>query len=90
MRHLDTSGLTASGMNATHLRENITEFIKFVPTCQKMSYVRLVIYSVSYISNSSKPMYELCIDTVEPFPRNEEGVIYILVITDSFYICYVT
>jgi hypothetical protein len=75
---------TASGLDATHLREEITEFIKFCPTYQKISYVRPVIHSVPYISNGTKPMYELCIDTVSPFPRDEEGFIYIVVIIESF------
>jgi transposase InsO family protein len=75
---------TASGLDATRLKEDITEFIKFCPTCQKMSYVRPIIHSIPYVSNGSKPMYELCIDTVGPFHRDGEGFMYIVVIIDNF------
>jgi transposase InsO family protein len=75
---------TASGMDATRLREGVTEFIKFCPTCQKMSYVRPVVHSILCISDGTKPMYELCIDTVRSCPKDEEGLIYIVVIIDSF------
>jgi hypothetical protein len=44
---------TASGLDAVNLREDIKEFIKFCPTCKKISYVRPIIYSIPYISNGS-------------------------------------
>jgi transposase InsO family protein len=43
-----------------------------------------VFHSNPYVTNGVKPMYELCIDTVGPFPRDEEGFMYIVVIIDSF------
>jgi hypothetical protein len=64
---------TASGLDANNLREDIKEFIKFFPTCQKMSYVRPIIYFLPYITNGAKPMYELCIDTVGLSPETTKG-----------------
>jgi hypothetical protein len=49
-----------------------------------MSYVRPIVTSIPYVLGGSKPMFKLCIDTVGPFPKDEEDNEYIVVIIDSF------
>jgi hypothetical protein len=49
-----------------------------------MTYVRPIVTSIPYVLGGSKPMYKLCIDTVGPFPIDEEENTYIVVIIDSF------
>ena len=74
----------ASGLDANHLKEDITEFIKFCPTCQKMSYVRPIIYSTPYVSSGTKPMHEVHMDTVGPWAPDKDGYTQVIVIIDNF------
>ena len=72
------------GLEQINLREDITEFIKLCPICQKMSYVRPVIRSLSFVLGGSKPMYKLSLDTVGPIDPDEEGYKYVIAFIDNF------
>ena len=74
----------ASGLVGASLNSDIQEFIKFCPICQKMSYVRPIIYSTPYVSNGTSPMRELHIDTVGPFNTDRHGIAHVVVIIDNF------
>jgi hypothetical protein len=73
-----------SELDQINKRENIKEYIKFCPTCQKMSYIRPTIHSIPYVSSGTKPMYEVCIDSVGPFPADKDDCKHIIVIIGSF------
>ena len=73
-----------SGLKGSNLEKDIREFIKFCPVCQKMSYLRPVIFSTPYTSSGTHPMRDLHIDTVGPFPKEVSGNMFIIVIIDSF------
>ena len=49
-----------------------------------MSYIRPTIHSIPYVSSGTKPMYEVCIDSVGPFPADKDNYKYIIVIIDNF------
>ena len=72
-----------SGLDEANLRKDIIEFIKFCPTCQKMSYIRPITHSQPFVLSSDRPMHKVCIDSVGPFPVDAEGYTYIIVIIDS-------
>jgi hypothetical protein len=50
-----------SGLDQINLREDIKEYIKFCPTCQKMSYIRPTIHSIPYVSSGTnvRSLYRL-------------------------------
>jgi transposase InsO family protein len=74
----------ASGLVGSNLEKDVKEFIRFCPICQKMSYVRPIIFSTPYVSSGTSPMKELHIDTVGPFPKDISGSLHIIVIIDNF------
>ena len=73
-----------SGLIGANLERDVKEFIRFCPVCQKMSYIRPVIYSQPFVSSGTHPMRELHIDTVGPFPLDNTGALHIVVIIDNF------
>ena len=74
--------------NATEAPPNIRawvdKFIKQCPCCQKMSQLRIPIHTTPYSTATYRPMQRINIDTMGPFPVDEDGNAHILVIIDTF------
>ena len=50
------------------MKDDIEEFIKICPCCQKMSAVKNPVISYTYTTSTYKPMECLNIDFIGPFP----------------------
>jgi hypothetical protein len=67
------------------LRKDVIEFCRRCPCCQKQSLIRPTIKTKRFIlSSRDKAMKDIAIDTLGPFPADEQGNTYIVVITDCF------
>ena len=51
------------GINHPKLREEVTDFIKACPCCQKMSFIKPIIHTNQYVTFSTEPMKCLNIAT---------------------------
>jgi len=72
------------GYNWRYMRLHISKFIKLCACCQKMSYLKPVIISHPFTIGVYEPMERLAVDTVGPFPEDEFGNCYIIVIICCF------
>ena len=68
-----------------NMRKDIQNFIAQCPCCQKNRMTPFTgVVSKYTLSTKTGPMKRLSIDTVGPFPEDEDGNIYILVVIDNF------
>jgi transposase InsO family protein len=67
-----------------HLRTYIKEFIDKCPVCQKLSTLKVPIQAHTFTTATYEPHQRLNMDTIGPFPDDEDGYCYILVIIDTF------
>ena len=77
--------LKSNGKEWRHMEKDVTNYIAQCPCCQKnrMTPFRGTVTKFT-LSTTNRPMARLSIDTVGPFPADEEGNEYILVIIDNF------
>ena len=66
------------------MRQDVRCFIDHCPACQKMSRLKRVINVPRFVVTKINPMQRIAVDTVGPFEKDENGYVYVLVITDSF------
>ncbi|HCK04385.1 MAG TPA: hypothetical protein DHV86_06465, partial [Methylophilaceae bacterium] len=66
------------------MRKNVREFINKCPHCQFMQDVQLKLKLIPYHVMTWRPMDRLNIDHIGPFPKDEQGNVYILVCIDVF------
>ena len=71
-------------LDCTYQREHVKWFIKEYPYCQKISYLKLPIYTHLYTLALSYPMERLAIDSIGPLLTSEESYTYILTLVDCF------
>ena len=67
-----------------HLRTYVKEFIDKCPVCQKLSTLKVPIQAHTFTTATYEPHQRLNMDTIGPFPDDEDGYCYILVIIDTF------
>jgi transposase InsO family protein len=67
-----------------HLRTYIKEFIDKCPVCQKLSTLKVPIQAHTFTTATYEPHQRLNMDTIGPFPDDDDGYCYILVIIDTF------
>ena len=67
-----------------NMDECISKFIQECPFCQKSNFRSAKIVSRPYTLAGQAVMQHLMMDHVGPFPADDEGMQYILVITDTF------
>ena len=67
-----------------HLRTYVKEFIDKCPVCQKLSTIKVPIQAHTFTTATYEPHQRLNMDTIGPFPDDEDGYCYILVIIDTF------
>ena len=77
--------LNDNGKTWRNMRKDVQHFLAQCPCCQKnrMTPFRELVSKYT-LSITSGPMKRLSIDTVGPFPEDEEGNQYILVVIDNF------
>ena len=67
------------------MRQQVKQFIKNCPCCQKMSYIKYPIHAHPFTLSTYEPFVRIHIDTIGEMPRKDEaGNLYVLVIRDSF------
>ena len=67
------------------MRKDVQHFLAQCPCCQKNRMTPFNgLVSKYTLSTTSGPMKRLSIDTVGPFPEDEEGNMYVLVVIDNF------
>ena len=64
--------------------EHVRRFIKQCPCCQKMSQVKIPIHTHRFTTATYAPFERLNIDSMGPYPKDEYGNEYVLVIRDTF------
>ena len=68
-----------------HMRNDVRKFVAQCPCCQKNRMTPFTGVLTKYsLSTTTGPMKRLSIDTVGPFPTDEDGNSYILVVIDNF------
>ena len=77
--------LKSNDKHWARMRKDVQSFIAQCPCCQKnrMTPFRGVVSRYT-LSTTSGPMKRLSVDTVGPFPEDEDGNMYILVVIDNF------
>ena len=68
----------------TSTREYVRWFIKNCPCCQKMSHLKVPIHTRPFTTSRYNVMERVAIDSVGPYPEDEYGNKYIIVMIDSF------
>ena len=76
--------LILCGKSWKGMRQDVRCFIDHCPACQKMSRLKRVINVPRFVVTKINPMQRIAVDTVGPFEKDENGYVYVLVITDSF------
>jgi transposase InsO family protein len=76
--------LRSQGHSWLYMRAHVSLFIKRCPCCQKMSVLKPPIHMHPFTAASYGPMYRLNVDTLGPFPEDEYGFQYILVVICCF------
>ena len=76
--------LKSAGHNWQYMAEHVRRFIKRCPCCQKMSQIKIPIYTHRYTTRTYAPFERLNIDTMGPFPVDDFGNEYVIVIRDTF------
>src|SRR6185437_2577067 len=66
------------------MRENIRQYIKHCPICQKLGQRAAVINTSPFTLASLAPMKSLSIDSIGPLPMDQYGNVHILVAIDDF------
>jgi hypothetical protein len=66
------------------LTRHVRQYIRGCACCQKMSQLKPVIKTYPYTTSSRTPMDTVSVDTLGPFPEDEDGNKYIVVIIDCF------
>jgi hypothetical protein len=66
------------------MREHIKRFIKSCPCCQKMSFVKIPIYTHPFTVSTLQPNERINIDDIGPLPPDANGNCHIQNITDTF------
>ena len=67
-----------------HMRKNVEKYIKQCSCCQKMSQLKPHIITQPFTLASYSVMDRISIDTIGPFPENESGYQFIIVLIDNF------
>ena len=77
--------LHSNGKQWPNMRKDVQHFLAQCPCCQKNRMTPFNgLVSKYTLSTTSGPMKRLSIDTVGPFPEDEEGNMYVLVVIDNF------
>ena len=83
-----TSNVPATQVNGYRLPFNydamIRKLIRTCPVCQKMAHIKHPIETHSFTVSSYTPWTRIQVDTLGPFPPDEKGYEYIVVIIDCF------
>ncbi len=66
------------------MREHIKHFVKTCACCQKMRTIHPVVKLKGFTTSSYEPMARLGVDTIRPFPADEQGNTHIVVVIDHF------
>ena len=67
-----------------HVREKVKRMIKECVTCQLQNRSAITANTAPFVINTDVPMQKICMDTNGPFPPDNNGYRYILVITCAF------
>jgi transposase InsO family protein len=68
-----------------NMREDVANFIRKCPCCQKMGQLKRAIITKPYNVYKSQGLWDqLAIDTIGPLPKSEDGYKYILTLIDTF------
>jgi hypothetical protein len=73
-----------AGISWPYLREFVRAYISMCPVCQKMSYLKVPIIARRFTTTAAGPMEVLNMDYERPFPEDEYGITYVLIIVDTF------
>ena len=76
--------LAELGHNWPYMRAHVHMWVEQCALCQKMSYIKSPIVARHFTTASYEPMERLNIDHVGPYPIDEDGNQYLLVIIDCF------
>jgi len=76
--------LAELGHNWPYMRAHAHLWVEQCALCQKMSYIKSPVVARHFTTASYEPMERLNIDHVGPYPEDEDGNRYILVIIDCF------
>ncbi len=76
--------LKSAGITWPTYKDDITNYIKNCPVCQKVKYSNTNVESPLFFLHGSHPMQSLSIDTIGPLPLSNLGYQFILVIIDNF------
>ena len=77
--------LKANGQTWKNMTKDVKKYIAQCPCCQKNRMTPFTgVVSKYTVSTTEGPMKRLSIDTVGPFPKDEEGNEYVLVVIDNF------
>ena len=66
------------------MRSDIKTFIQRCPACQKMSQIKHHIHMSPFTTAAYGVMDRVCIDSIGPFPIDEDGNRYIIAMIDAF------
>lgn len=81
--------LTDNGDNWTHMRRDVTNFIRRCPFCQKVSDRKNQVFTSPFTTGGYAPFHRVAIDSIGPLPVDEDGHKHILVVIDAFSrFCY--
>jgi hypothetical protein len=67
-----------------YMRDNVREFIKRCPCCQKLSDLKVAFVTQPYTVGSYEPMEYISFDTIGPLEEDAEGNKFIIAIIDNF------
>jgi hypothetical protein len=68
-----------------NMREDVANFIRKCPCCQKMGQLKRAIITRPYNVYKSQGLWDqLALDTIGPLPKSDDGYKYILTLIDSF------
>ena len=76
--------LIDQGLSYPYLRQYVRRFIKMCPCCQKMSYLKIPIHTLPFVTSTYHPMQRLNIDTIGPLPISDREHTHIIVVIDTF------
>jgi len=76
--------LIDTGHNWLYMREHVKAFIKRCPLCQTMSVLKAPIHTHPFTVGTYEPMERVAVDTIGPFPEDELGNTYIIVLVCCF------
>jgi hypothetical protein len=66
------------------MRENVRQYIKHCPICQKLDQRTTIIHTSPFTLASLAPMMSLSVDSIGPLPADQYGNVHILVVIDDF------